>query len=691
MTGKGTTAMLRQVETTSKPGGDGTMNGTIYADRPWERDVRDPQRVPPPREDRDNGRWERDQYREDRDGPSTSSSYNSSLIRFPSPPPNTRRPNDLREFNPPSDLPTELPQKPRKRIVTPPNQSVILIGIPPQASEEDVKTFVEDFRVNPSDPSPVENITIVRDKQTGASKRFGFVRFITLEHARAFVEANFDHVYWRSREGLGKQLLKPGLEAGPREVHVPTPADLNDGSKDMGSSSNSILLLRNLDPLTKEGDIARSLETLDAQTRKRVKMGLGPRRIILIKDKETNASWCFAFAIYPDEESAKAALRVIIDPASFPTGYTIHQKLVAATFARVGCFTKAYAKTAWSWSEVTPDGKKQELLYWDDHAYGSFFDCPSYEAFLKKKHEEEAKQMDVDAFFSALESEHPKLKPEDEVVKAPPKFDLNLSGLLGPPGASARDKKKGNSELIISKKVFHPEMQISPTVSILAKKAEVDYVEPTIEESAIPVSSARPVITSSTAKSPEEAVIAQPAANILSEDRGMQYADITDPNMPKCLLCQRQFKSLEVLEKHNDQSALHKTNAGDPLKVEAANQLLNSLPSSSGLASTSAYRDRALERREALNQPDHPPPPPVKKHKKNTDLLPKPVVSAPEKSIEETNVGSKLLANMGWTTGSGLGSTLIGRAEPVQAKAFIAGAGIGASKGMSASLEDVRF
>ena len=68
--------------------------------------------------------------------------------------------------------------------MTPPNQSVILIGIPPQASEEDVKLFIEDFRVNASDPSPVENITIVRDKQTGSSKRFGFVRFITLEHAR---------------------------------------------------------------------------------------------------------------------------------------------------------------------------------------------------------------------------------------------------------------------------------------------------------------------------------------------------------------------------------------------------------------------------------------------------------------------------------------------------------------------------
>lgn len=61
------------------------------------------------------------------------------------------------------------------------------------------------------------------DKQTGQSKRFGFVRFITLEHARgvskfsmfalrrylnvlkllciasAFVEANYDHVFWKSR------------------------------------------------------------------------------------------------------------------------------------------------------------------------------------------------------------------------------------------------------------------------------------------------------------------------------------------------------------------------------------------------------------------------------------------------------------------------------------------------------------
>lgn len=49
---------------------------------------------------------------------------------------------------------------------------------------DDVRSFIDEFKPDPSDPSPVEDVTIVMDKQTGMSKRFGFVRFITLEHAR---------------------------------------------------------------------------------------------------------------------------------------------------------------------------------------------------------------------------------------------------------------------------------------------------------------------------------------------------------------------------------------------------------------------------------------------------------------------------------------------------------------------------
>lgn len=119
-----------------------------------------------------------------------------------------------------------------------------------------------------------------------------------------------------------------------------------------------------------------------------------------------------------------------MDPSSFPTGYTIQQRLVAVTFARLGCFSQAYAKTTWSFSEYTPDGKKQEWIYWDDAAYGNVYDSPSYQAALARKKEEEDKQNDVDAFLSSLESEHPTLRPEDEVVAAPPKIDLNLAGAL---------------------------------------------------------------------------------------------------------------------------------------------------------------------------------------------------------------------------------------------------------------------
>ena len=61
---------------------------------------------------------------------------------------------------------------------------MILIGIPQMCTDEDLKSFIDEFKANPSDPSPVENATIVMDKVTGMSKRFGFARFISLEHAR---------------------------------------------------------------------------------------------------------------------------------------------------------------------------------------------------------------------------------------------------------------------------------------------------------------------------------------------------------------------------------------------------------------------------------------------------------------------------------------------------------------------------
>lgn len=122
----------------------------------------------------------------------------------------------------------------------------------------------------------------------------------------------------------------------------------------------------------------------------------------------------------------------MLDPKTFPTGYTIHQRLVAPTFARIGCFNPVYAKTRWTFTDTKPSGKTQELLYWDDGGYASVFDVSSYQTALARKKEEDANKEDVDAFLSSLDAEDASAKGTNaaEAVLAPPAISLNLTGTL---------------------------------------------------------------------------------------------------------------------------------------------------------------------------------------------------------------------------------------------------------------------
>ncbi|CAM8886155.1 unnamed protein product [Rhodiola kirilowii] len=138
-------------------------------------------------------------------------------------------------------------------------------------------------------------------------------------------------------------------------------------------------------------------------------------------------------------------------------------------------------------------------------------------------------------------------------------------------------------------------------------------------------------------------------------------------------------------------------------------------PISSKEHSNSGYRDRAAERRSlygssssigddlsdlGIGDPNH------SSKKGFSDSMPfppgvggsRPVgdshgqtfeVITPNKAIDENNVGNRMLRNMGWNEGSGLGKDGSGMVEPVQAQAMDARAGLGSQqkKSIDPSLE----
>jgi len=163
-----------------------------------------------------------------------------------------------------------------------------------------------------------------------------------------------------------------------------------------------------------------------------------------------------------------------------------------------------------------------------------------------------------------------------------------------------------------------------------------------------------------------------------------------------CLLCSRQFKTLDQLRRHSAESDLHKKNLSDPALRDIAQSKASAARKSAAAStpegdSAPKYRDRALERRVIYGQPDVPVPTPTGEavsHKRKFAEGPAPAPRAPtppppvvHPGEDENNVGNKLLKKMGWSSGSGLGVSGEGRIAPIATAIYAQGAGLGASKG----------
>ena len=74
---------------------------------------------------------------------------------------------------------------------------------------------------------------------------------------------------------------------------LPPPVpELNDGSKDIGSTFTQFLLIRKLDSQVTEEMVAKSV----------LKLKVPLKRVILIRDRISKRSWCFGFLEYYDSE-----------------------------------------------------------------------------------------------------------------------------------------------------------------------------------------------------------------------------------------------------------------------------------------------------------------------------------------------------------------------------------------------------
>ncbi|CDR40319.1 RHTO0S05e01420g1_1 [Rhodotorula toruloides] len=735
--------------------------------------------------DEDDSRdWKRGRY-EDYDRPrgDTRSPLPRDDYRqpgYPTPPP----PPHGQPYPGPSAYPQQAPHEatrpspgapaPRGKApeLEPPSASVILLGLPAHVTDTHLRNFLEDMGAS------IDSTTVIIDRATGLSKRFGFAKFSSVEHARAFVDPNFPSIPWRERGGPGPddgmrikinysqktggwrddQGASARLTEDQRKAEgVAAPGFyVNDGTRDIGSTPSNVILLRGLDPLTNEEEISYTLSRVGGRASQEIAKG-GIKRIMIVKDRASRSSWGFAFAQFADVRLAKDVLAAAFNAQFHPTGFRIRNNVVAASFSHENSFVPIYSTSAWSFRG---EGGAQ-LAYWDDKGFVQPWTPPSppktdevMRGVPKAPRAVEEAKVDADmaAFFESIEADMPLMAGEEfapppstatstttttpaaltSTASAPAStapisikpISATSAAIAGPsvatssasPAVSASaaavppapvaaavlggKEKKG--DLIISRKAAPNLAKWNQKSKELRSDASTGAAAAAKASSGAPAAAEKAKQPQSATTSPKSASPAPgaTAASVAFDDPEFEHGD---PVSFQCLLCQRQFKGIDELRKHNKLSQLHKTNLGnaDALAAcatrKAASVKKHTAAAASSAASTSSsdssskpkYVDRAAARREALGASDGPEHGQGKKRKFDGPEPPKPLPPGPNKDgLEESNAGRKMLEKMGWTTGAGLGASGSGRVDPVQAAQFAQGAGLGSTKGVAVGSED---
>ncbi|CAG7915692.1 unnamed protein product [Penicillium olsonii] len=165
-----------------------------------------------------------------------------------------------------------------------------------------------------------------------------------------------------------------------------------------------------------------------------------------------------------------------------------------------------------------------------------------------------------------------------------------------------------------------------------------------------------------------------PVANAPAEE-AQSYADY---NKVCCWLCMRLLRDIPKLKQHERFSELHRANLQnkeltDYAMYKLVKHDLIKPPEDYRQPSIQEYRDRAKERRQALG-------PTVPAGSQKT-AAPAPKEEDEPVQTKSTSKGASLLGKMGWSEGTGLGAQGTGVIEPIATEVYAQGVGLGARGG----------
>lgn len=420
----------------------------------------------------------------------------------------------------------------RERVVQP-MRDVILLGLDSDVDADGLRKLVSALAdgVGARLATPPSDVTVIRDRVTGASKGFGFAKFDTLDDAKRFVsmyspfidgaerwlglprgdsqrtrrkrikidysdserpQGGISYYEQHNAPGCRDQIKKARARRAQGSLRgsateLPDMACENPGRRDMAMYATTQLLLTGIPAEAGVADVGAALFQMHGCPEAPISAGNALHSLLLVRHRATRASTGVAFAVYKDVGAARAALTAVRTMSRAPGGLFRNGATVRSSYADDVVFEEAdpYDPTCAPWTFTDARGG-----LW--------------------RHEDEDVGFDVWT-PSQLPSRSPSpLSPVSEAVTPPP--------YIAAPAA-----------------VMQSTMTTMPHVM---------PPMPTTMSTPLPYSIPPPHVA-------------------------LRALDYSDPEHRICLLCQRQFKNVDLLARHGLESSLHQSNLDDEAACRA--------------------------------------------------------------------------------------------------------------------------